>query len=254
MNVSTLSPIGNLLAIGARMRSEHDKGTLTPWSTAKIAGRVPLDQPLLRASSQITETVRDPERSLGKFLAGEAYSFVPFSGAVRGIGETIDTADKRYPDSSFKEQFQRNVPKWRESLPASRARLLGAKQTKAVTEVERLGLKIQATTRKPDESVKDFEERKARISPYIRKTLEAIVELPKYQKETDANKIEWLKQGIEAGRQEGEAQEKVKPKIEKKEKQFPIPSGKSPLGNVRLRTRRNPFAERFMTNRPSQSV
>lgn len=117
INVSQLSPIGNLFAIGARMRDEFDKGTLTPWSTAKIAGRVPLDQPLLRASSQVSEAVRDPERSAGKTGASTAFSFVPFSGAVRMIGEAKDPAESRYADKSFKQQFQRNVPVWRQSLP-----------------------------------------------------------------------------------------------------------------------------------------
>lgn len=117
INVNQLSPIGSMFATGARLRSEYDKGTLTLGSATKIAGRTPLDQPLLRGTSLVSEFFRDPERSAGKTGASLAVSAIPFSGAIRGAGEFLDPAETRVADKSFTQQFQKNIPKWRESLP-----------------------------------------------------------------------------------------------------------------------------------------
>lgn len=200
MNIGVLSPMGNLIAIGARMRHEHDNGTLTPYSTAKIAGRTLIDQPLLRASSQISEAVRDPERSAGKFGASEAYSFVPFSGAVRGVGEMVDPADKRYPDMSFKEQLQRNFPVWRESLPMDSGRLF-SKPNFIGNELERLGFK-QGEVYKPS-GIPEFDDRARQL---MANRLEAMAEARShnlgYKNASDARKRWILREDLRAIRKD----------------------------------------------------
>lgn len=193
VNLSQLSPIGNLFAIGARMRADYDKGKLTAGDTAKIAGRTLTDQPLLRATNQVSEFARDPERSVGKTGASLAFSAVPFSGAVRGVGEAIDPAEQRFPNSSFKEQFQRNFPKWRESLPASNSRILGNKLTKAVSEVQRLGVQLSGVKRQEDETSADFANREKSDNEAARTAIERIVALKAYDRLNDAGKAKQIK-------------------------------------------------------------
>jgi len=121
INLRTASPAGNILATGARLRVVRDNPESTWGDWAKPLLREPLNQPLLRSTSTLSEFARDPERSAIKTGARYASSMIPFSGAVRFAGEQIDSAENRYASpSSFKEQFQKNIPKWRESLPSER--------------------------------------------------------------------------------------------------------------------------------------
>lgn len=136
INLRTASPAGNVLAVGARMRVEHDKGDASLGDYAKPALRESLNTPILRAASPITEIARDPERTAPKTAARFASMAVPFGGAVRWAGRVTDPAENRFPDSSFKQQFQKGIPIWRQSLPESTDKLSKEKYTEAYRKKE----------------------------------------------------------------------------------------------------------------------
>jgi hypothetical protein len=113
LDLTTISPVGNLIALGARMRKAYEKGSFA--DAAKAGLRVPLDQPLLRAGSEVTEVVRDPARSTARSGGRLASSFIPFGGLVRDIGKAIDPEERKA--KTFKQQVQQNIPVWRQRLP-----------------------------------------------------------------------------------------------------------------------------------------
>jgi hypothetical protein len=223
INLSAIAPLGTLLSVGAGLQKQHAKEDSTKRSYAGAVLKPLADQPLLKSSSQVSDLVKDPNRSAGKFVAGLASSFIPMSGAVRTVGEAIDPAQKRYPDSSFSEQFKRNVPKLRESLPASRVRLLGSEVNKATQEAERLGVTIKGAVKQPDETSEEFQKRQAVQNGNIKVLMENVIALPDYDNASDEDKTKWLKQASEYASKE--TLESLPEKPEKKEeKQFPMPS------------------------------
>lgn len=224
INLSSIAPVGTLLGIGASLYKQWSKkGDKRNYAGAVLKPLV--DQPLLRATSQVTDFVKDPQRGAGKLGANLATSFIPFSGAVRTAGEGLDPADKRYADPSFTEQFKRSIPKLRESLPASRVRLLGSDVTKATKEADRLEIKIKGAVKQEDETAEEFEKRKTVINQKIKDQIEAVVDSPDYDKKSDEDKTKWLKQAAEFATKQ--AKESLPEKPEKKEEaEFPMPQPK----------------------------
>ncbi len=195
-----------------------------------------------------------------KYVGGELRSMIP--GAVQQGAKALDYPEgtsftqrlnpfsaveptSRKPES-IGQEAEMGIPFLRQTVPISK--VFGARPTKASGEVQRLDVSIPGIVKQPDESAREFALRQARVNPYIRKTLEAVVSSPEYDKASDADKTEWLKQAAAGGRRAGEANEPEKPeKPEKKE--FPIPEVPRPLSKLN-----NPFARRFMTRRAQQSV
>lgn len=113
IDLASISPVGNLLALGARLRKDYEKGSVT--GAVKTVGGVPLQQPLLKSTTEAVETLSDPERSLTRTGARLASSFIPMGGLVRDVGKLIDPEERRAV--TFKEQVQQNVPGLRQRLP-----------------------------------------------------------------------------------------------------------------------------------------
>ena len=225
VNLRTASPAGNVLAAGARLRQVHDDPKSTKGDYAKVALREPVSQPLLRATTSLAEVATDPDRSAGKFLGRQASSLIPFSGAARFVGQQLDPADTRYPDASFTEQFKKNVPVSRETLPASRVRLLGSTVTKATKEAERLKITIKGAVKQPDETDDDFNKRKAVQNPAIRTQIENVVALPEYDAASDEDKTKWLKQAASFASKQTMESLPEKPE-QPEQRQFPMPQSK----------------------------
>lgn len=219
------SPAGNILASGARARAIHDDPKSSNWDYVKLGIREPINQPLLRATSSINDVGRDPKTTINKFAGKTASSLIPFSGAVRFAGQMRDPADKRYADNSFTEQFKRNIPVSRETLPSSRVRLLGSEVTKATKEAERLKITMRGATKQTDETDEDFAKREAIINPAIKAQIEAIVEHPDYDKKSDEDKTRWLKEAAQFATKQ--ASDTIPEKPEKPEQtEFPMPTPK----------------------------
>ncbi len=246
------SPPDELAQLTASIKQEWDEGKTKDktasqrlWSGAARGGKGVTDQvPFVNELTKVTDSLEN-----GDSLSGWAGRFVASRVEPQVIQEIAKTSDKdvKRKPRGFTDALKMGIPGLRQTVPISP--VFGSKATKASSEVQRLDLDVKGISKKPDESPKEFEERQQRINPYIRKTIEAIVDMPKYQKETDANKTEWLKQGIDAARKEGEAQEKEKPKKEKEKKEFPIPAVKiqksSALDKVRFSAPRGSFADSF---------
>lgn len=196
VNLSSIAPLGTLLGVGAGLQKQYAKGDATKRNYAGAIGKPLADQPLLRASSQVSDMIKDPNRSARKFAADTAFSFVPFSGAVRGIARATDSEDKRFPNrNSIKEQFQQNIPEWRKSLNISPSPLFTGQSSSsgATKEIARLGMAIRGPQPSPDESAEEFEQRRVKVSPVMRNALEALVSDPEYQSLNDKEKKEAIK-------------------------------------------------------------
>ncbi len=142
INLNNISPIGTMLSIGANLKKQHAKDDPSIGNYAGAILKPLADQPILRGTTQISDIIKDPDRNAGKFLGNTAFSMVPFSGAVRTVGQAIDPAENRYPDRSFKQQFQRNIPYWRQSLPSEKE----GEFEKKLTEEKRSGKDVDVDT------------------------------------------------------------------------------------------------------------
>jgi GGDEF domain-containing protein len=120
IEVGRLSPVGNLLVLGASLQAESRKPK-KKRSYAKQVLSIPFEQPLLRGTTDLGEVIRNPQTGAGKYIANQAFSFVPGSALLRDIANLTDKKDRKAStELSFrgiKEQFQRNVPILRKRLP-----------------------------------------------------------------------------------------------------------------------------------------
>ena len=113
IDLASISPVGNLLALGARLRESYDKGD--QFDAVEAVGSVPLQQPLIKGAEDVAGLLRRPRETLTRGAGRLATSFIPFSGMAKFVGETLDPKEREA--KGFKEQFQRNVPLWRQQLP-----------------------------------------------------------------------------------------------------------------------------------------
>ena len=121
-NAGRISPVGNLIALGANLRRVWDPqfGPKTPSERlAELsfsAARTVADQPFLTGVSGAMAALQEPEREGARFVQGLQASAVPaIVGAVaRG---TDPTARMR---EGMLGPIQERIPGWRESLPPQR--------------------------------------------------------------------------------------------------------------------------------------
>jgi len=142
----------------------------------------------------------------------------------------------------------------REDFPSGPASdIYGSDRPGSRKEIERLGMPLRGAQRHPDETRKEFAERQPLVNGYIRRALEKEVANPEYQKDSDENKIERLKQVKTAAEKEGQAAYDATPRPQKFKKQkqtFPVPSGASQSLLKPWLPPRNPFkagSEAFRT-------
>jgi hypothetical protein len=121
IEVGRLSPVGNLLVLGSSLQAESRKPK-KKRSYAKQVLSIPFEQPLLRGTTDLGEVIRNPQTSAGKYIANQAFSFVPGSALLRDAAKLTDKKDRKAStELSFrgvKEQFQKNVPILRRRLPS----------------------------------------------------------------------------------------------------------------------------------------
>lgn len=125
INLNGIAPMGTLMATGAGLYTESRKRRKSRNYLKPIAKPI-VDQPILQATTQVTDVVKDPERSAARTGARTAFSFVPFSGAVRTVAEATDPI-RRKP-KGFKEEFQRNIPILRRSLKKHPVQTIGRRR------------------------------------------------------------------------------------------------------------------------------
>jgi hypothetical protein len=245
------SPPDELAQLTASMKQEWDEGKAQDktksqrlWSGIARSGKGVAGQaPFINELTSLTDSLEN-----GDTLSGWAGRFVASRTEPQILQEIAKTTDKfqgqdvKRKPQGFADAMKMGVPVLRQTVPISK--VFGARPTKASNEVQRLGVDIQGVSREQDESPRDFALRQSRVNPYIRRVLESVVNSPEYDKASDQDKTEWLKQAAAGGRRAGEANEPEKPeKPEKKE--FPVPE-------VPISRSRSPFANRFK-NKVSQN-
>lgn len=198
INLSQISPLGNLIAIGASLRKEHEKENPSKGGYAKAALKPLADQPLLRASGDVGKFITEPDRSAAKSGARFANSFVPFSGALRDIARATDTVDKRYPDKSFTQQFKQNIPILRSQLPLTRSAMFSDEKEYGplMKELDRLDMQVDEPQKRENETPAQVEARSRRertILQLNKKVIETFIGSEKYQKLSDKEKKDQLR-------------------------------------------------------------
>jgi len=134
LNLSPVSPLGNILALGASTYQWTHRGQYEPSQLIEAALNPLTDQPLLRAGGQVSKLATNFRTEGAKQGASMAFSFVPFSGMVRDIGKAHSfvtghgepKAATSLDRQGLKEQFQKNVPVWRNLLPPKTPKGRGA--------------------------------------------------------------------------------------------------------------------------------
>src|SRR5690606_28569836 len=108
-----LSPLGNLLAMGASLRDAD--GVL---AGVGAAARTVLDQPFITGTSSFLEAAQDPEANLGRFVSSSVSSFVPTF--VADIAAITDSNEGRDTKGHLLDPFKARVPGLRGTLPKKR--------------------------------------------------------------------------------------------------------------------------------------
>lgn len=176
IDLASISPVGNLIALGARLRESYDKGD--QFDAIEAVGSVPLQQPLIKGAEDVAGLLRRPRETLTRGAGRLATSFIPFSGMAKFVGETLDPKEREA--KGFKEQFQRNVPLWRQQLPEyidrrkQRAQLgedvrMGRKSPAELEQMVREG---QITEARKQQILRDAKvsEKQARFNDYVPST------------------------------------------------------------------------------------
>lgn len=208
-NLNSISPVGNLLATGAKLKQDYKKLSkekaegkpLSVGDPVKTLARTPLDQPLLRAGSEVTELLRDPERSAARTSARLASSFIPFGGAARDVAKTLDPEERRFPGPrSFTQQVQQGIPVLRQRLPVTRSKVFQGQSTSspATKEIQRLDMNLKGATQRDDEPLQQFEQRQRTMDPAIVKELERLVQSPAYQRLPDEERRKQIRALIQS--------------------------------------------------------
>jgi len=128
LEIGRLSPVGNLLALGANLRRavEEPKTPDLAGRAAEVgfsALRTVADQPFVTGASQALAAIQEPEREASRFAQGLAASVVPAAvGAVaRGtdVGR-VPELEAAGPFSGVAGAVAERIPGVRKALPAKR--------------------------------------------------------------------------------------------------------------------------------------
>ena len=111
-----MSPIGNLLAMGAEFnRFGKDRTTVDKFSQTAFSGLKGLtEQSFLRGASSMLKAVTEPERYAGQYIARTTSSVIP--SFIGRIAQGVDT--KRRDPETFAQIFAARVPFLAEEVPA----------------------------------------------------------------------------------------------------------------------------------------
>jgi hypothetical protein len=120
MQVDRLSPLGNLLQVGAAMARaardpELNKGQAWMAGGATL-GSLTLEQTFLRGLNDLREALDDPAKNAGDYLQQQALTAIPASALVRGIARASDPY-VRAPET-FSEKVQAAIPGLSRNVPA----------------------------------------------------------------------------------------------------------------------------------------
>ena len=109
-----LSPLGNLLALGADWHNADSTGLIDRTKETAFKGiKVFTEQPFFEGISNLTDAYKAPERNLGRYTDRLAGSFVP--SIVRRLANAFDS-EKKETEGAFDEIISR-IPFLKSTLP-----------------------------------------------------------------------------------------------------------------------------------------
>ncbi len=189
--IDSLSPIGNILVLGATLEREGvSRGNLPAVGFA--AAKTVMEQPMLQGVSQVSEAISDPARSASRYAASTAGSFVPTAVAdVAALTDNVrrDTRSQEFGES-VKNALASRIPGLRTTLPP-RVDVLGEEEPQEWSAVLNPGIGSRAkesdpvlkalienrvpvsfSPQKTGETAEEFKARKARSPGAKRKVAE----------------------------------------------------------------------------------
>ncbi len=227
--ISTFSPAGNLVTIGATMQrgiSEGDTEADAAANVAAIATRTVLDQPLLTGAQEAVQALEDPSSRGAAAAARTIGSFVPTAVAdIARLGDPVRRSTKG--QGALGSAIER-LPVLRKSLP-ERVDVLGQVQTSekrtaidptisvpdktkdrpGLKEMIRLGVGVsfprplQANqSRKEDETEPETAARQKLTGRLIEQSVEKLIAEQDYQRSDDETKRLAVKEAIQKARAE----------------------------------------------------
>lgn len=220
IEVGRLSPMGNLLAIGAMAyhAATDDDPATTPLTTgAAGAVRTVTDQPFLQGIDQAREAMSGEGGAVGRWGGNVARGFVPASSLMGAVARSLDPIVRRAPDPL--SQVQSGIPGLSQGLeprisplgaPQQREPgVLGAvsnivspgrirtRETDPVSQaIRETGLVVGPFQRKAGESESDFTRRASASGRRRKAKLEEVVASEAYQQADTAGRKELLEAAL----------------------------------------------------------
>ena len=218
-----ISPLGNLVALGAQMYQDADNPDYSTSETISLGvfglGRTVLDQSFLRGTKDLVETLQSGSRRAGRFLEATGASLVPVL-----VKDLTNVIDPRLRDpANFGEAIKSNIPGVSFQIPVSLDRLgrprrrdpesritglidpftsrtEGGAPDPITREFNRVGAVIVRLSRKPDETDEVFRERLQSTGKETVRAIETAMASPIYSGLNEAQQKDVLEDVVKAVR------------------------------------------------------
>lgn len=218
VQVNRLSPLGNLMQIGAAIYDMQHNPDANPWLTTAGAALAPLrtvaELPMASNLKDLidagmsagSENPEDAVASLMQIGSRSVTGFVPFAGAIRSVGRVMDPTVRETKDPSqlqqFKNQLKAQIPGLSKTLPekvepmgtvvqreGGLMNLINPIQTRQSLadlnplrgEMSRVGAVAGRIKREKTESGEAFAEREKQTGSTIARVMQAVMASPQYQ-------------------------------------------------------------------------
>lgn len=213
-NVGRLAPLGNLIAVGANIRRALESGDPSFFDLAIQSGvssvRSVADQPFLQGVQMVTETLKEPEQKVGRYVQRLIGSAVPTG--VAAAARAMDPVERERERSqglfdvqALGSEVQARIPGLRERMPTSYGTLgeprtpieqratpwpgvarPDLRQDPLVAELGAAGYVIPRPTRERTETAAGYSERARRMGTVTRAAIEQVMGTDAYARAREA--------------------------------------------------------------------
>jgi hypothetical protein len=219
-NVARLSPLGNLIALGANAYTIYNNPDLDPLEqvggAAASIGTTLLESPFLRGVDELTKMARDPVGGIGDFAGGLVASGVPaiVRAGARGADPVMRETESTHLGAKPKDiarraaetglnQIKQGIPGLSQTLPAkrdqfgrerertgglfsqlfdfTRPRTDERKSDPVIAELSRVGASVSQLQRRSGEPIQDYQARQEQVGGLLYEALSRKMFDPKYR-------------------------------------------------------------------------